>query len=132
MRVFVDTSALYAILDRDDANHSRAKAELKDLLDADAVLFTTNYALVETFALAQRRLGIEALRLFTEALLPMFEVYWVSVAEHGNALASVLTANRRELSFVDCVSFQVMRDLELRAAFAFDAHFSEQGFELRP
>ncbi|MBI3182297.1 MAG: PIN domain-containing protein [Myxococcales bacterium] len=132
MKVFVDTSALYAILDRDDANHPSAKGALEDLLDADAVLMTSNYVLVETFALVQRRLGVEALRVFAESLLPSLDVHWVSIAEHGGALSSVLTANRRELSFVDCVSFQLMRDLALRTAFAFDDHFAEQGFELCP
>lgn len=132
MRVFADTSALYAVLDRDDANHLRAKEALKHLLDTDAVMITSNYVLVETFALVQRRLGMEALRLFAESLLPMLEVYWVNLAEHGSALSSVLTANRRELSFVDCVSFQLMRDLGLPAAFTFDNHFPEQGFAILP
>ncbi|MEI6809693.1 MAG: hypothetical protein WCN95_13310, partial [bacterium] len=33
---------------------------------------------------------------------------------------------------VDCVSFEVMRRLGLRNVFAFDNHFAEQGFLVRP
>ncbi|MDP2857839.1 MAG: VapC toxin family PIN domain ribonuclease, partial [Bacillota bacterium] len=46
--------------------------------------------------------------------------------------AALLTAGRRNLSLVDCVSFDVMRRLGMEKAFAFDAHFAEQGFQCMP
>jgi predicted nucleic acid-binding protein len=64
MRVFIDTSAFYALLDRDDANHQRAKDVWTNLLKNENTLLTSNYVLVETFALVQHRLGIEAVRGF--------------------------------------------------------------------
>lgn len=39
----------------------------------------------------------------------------------------MLTANRRNLSLVDCVSFAAMRKLNIQYYFAFDKHFEEQG-----
>jgi predicted nucleic acid-binding protein len=36
---------------------------------------------------------------------------------------------RRHLTLVDCASFESMRRLTVRRAFAFDRHFEEQGFE---
>jgi uncharacterized protein len=42
----------------------------------------------------------------------------------------VLAAARRNLSLVDCVSFELMRRLGIRRVFCFDPHFAEQGFEL--
>jgi len=42
--------------------------------------------------------------------------------------AGLLTAGRRELSLVDCVSFACMRRQGLTRAFHFDRHFREQGF----
>ena len=33
------------------------------------------------------------------------------------------------LSFTDCLSFAVMRALDIRAAFAFDRHFERAGFQ---
>ena len=61
MSVFVDTSALYAVLDADDGKHSPACAEWQRLL-LNSSLVTTNYVLVETTALLQHRLGVEAVR----------------------------------------------------------------------
>jgi predicted nucleic acid-binding protein len=46
--------------------------------------------------------------------------------------SALLTANRRQLSLVDCVSFEMMRRLGIKTAFTYDRHFSEQGFECLP
>ena len=42
----------------------------------------------------------------------------------------MLAAARKKLSLVDCVSFQIMRQQGVRAAFCFDSHFREQGFDV--
>jgi predicted nucleic acid-binding protein len=130
--LFVDTSALYAAMDRDDEFHGRAGAHWRECLAGSEVLVTSNYILVETLALVQSRLGMEALRLLASDVVPALEIEWVSVDDHRAALEAVLAANRRSLSFVDCASFQVMRRLGLRSAFTFDAHFVEQGFQVTP
>lgn len=132
MSLFVDTSALYAAMDRDDEFHARASAHWKECLSGTEVLLTSNYILVETLALVQSRLGMEATRLLASDVIPALEIEWVSADDHRAALEAVLAANRRSLSFVDCASFQVMRRLGLRSAFAFDPHFAEQGFEVAP
>ena len=57
--IFVDTSALLALLDRDDEFHARAATVIRSL-GADDALLTHEYVIVETTALAQRRLGLGA------------------------------------------------------------------------
>jgi predicted nucleic acid-binding protein len=129
--VFADTSALYALMDRDDANHDRAKAAWANWPEGLA-LVTNNYVLVETAALVQRRLGLEALRDFQSQIAPLLTVEWMTVQSHARAMEAMLTAGRRQLSLVDCASFQTMRGLGLWAAFCFDRHFTEQGFAAVP
>ena len=41
-----------------------------------------------------------------------------------------MAAGRRDLSLVDCASFEVMRRSGIRTAFAFDPHFGEFGYEI--
>ncbi|MCJ7583021.1 MAG: hypothetical protein MUP98_21090 [Candidatus Aminicenantes bacterium] len=48
------------------------------------------------------------------------------------AVSTHLIANRRSLSLVDCVSFEVMHRTGVRKAFAFDRHFKEYGYEIYP
>ena len=104
--VFIDTSAFYAILDRDDSCHAAARHTWNQLLDSRAPLLTTNYVLLETTAIVQRRIGLAAVRTFQEDIIPVLTVDWVTPSRHNAALDAVLTANRRDLSLVDCVSFQ--------------------------
>ena len=130
MSVFVDTSALLAVLDHDEAHHAEAAAIWADLLERDEDLVTTSYVLVETYALAQRRLGLGAVRTLTQDFVPLLTVIWIDAALHDAGLAAVFGANRRDLSLVDCVSFGAMRQRHLDAVFAFDADFGVQGFRL--
>jgi predicted nucleic acid-binding protein len=128
LTTFVDTSAFYALLDQDDANHPAAARTWKRLLQLREPLLTHNYVLVESAALAQRRLGVEAVRVLVEELLGVVRVAWVDQTLHQAALTALLAAGRREVSLVDWLSFALMRQHGIRQAFAFDAHFHQQGF----
>jgi len=133
MTVFVDTSALYAVLDRDDANHPAARETWKRLLlDPSALLLTHNYVLVETAALLQNRRGIDVVRTLYEKVVPMIRIDWLDEQRHRMAIEMLLTAARKKLSLVDCASFLVMRDHAVTHAFCFDRHFAEQGFQPLP
>ena len=132
MTIFVDTSALYAVLDANDEHHKAAKQTWVELVDRQVDLIITNYVAVETFAVVQRRLGVAALRTLQEAVIPVLRVKWVAEIGHQAGVMALLVAANRRLSLVDCVSFETMRTLGIKTAFAFDRHFSEQGFDCIP
>lgn len=132
MTIFVDTSALIALLDAGEAKHAACAREWKRLLGGDASLVTSNYVIVETCAVAQRRLGMEAVRSLTTDFMPLLAIDWVDEPVHGAGHAAMLTANRKELSLVDCVSFEIMRRRDVATAFALDADFAAQGFNVVP
>ncbi|MBI2322381.1 MAG: PIN domain-containing protein [Chloroflexi bacterium] len=130
--VYVDTSAFLAVMDTADRQHRDATAAWEWLVEAGRSLVCSNYALTETCALLQRRLGLEALRLFCAEVYPLLDVVWVTKTVHEAGMEAVMVAGRRQLSLVDCVSFIVMRQVGIQRAFAFDAHFAEQGFRCLP
>jgi uncharacterized protein len=132
VNVFVDTSAFYAVMDADDEHHGAATAVWVDLLQGEHRLYTTSYVLVETVALLQSRLGMECVRVFSADVQPLLEMYWVDEGTHRSAHHALLVAGRRDLSLVDCVSFEALRRLHLTEAFCFDAHFAEQGVNVLP
>jgi predicted nucleic acid-binding protein len=127
-RVFVDTSAAYALLDAGDASHARARRAFLLLREREALLVTTSYVLVETCALVSCRLGIAALRDFREGLAPLLDVRWVDAATHDAALDLLFERHKSSLSLVDAASFVVMRRERIDEAFAFDRHFEDEGF----
>jgi predicted nucleic acid-binding protein len=132
MTVFLDTSGLYAVFDRDDDNHSKANAAWEEWLRDGTVLLTNNYVLLETTALLQHRIGVAAVRALYEEVTPLLQVDWVSEERHRAGMEAVLAAARKKLSLVDCVSFQTMRNRGVRNAFCFDGHFRQQGFVMKP
>jgi uncharacterized protein len=132
MNLFIDTSAIYALLDLDDENHQLAAEAWKKILENGRRLITSNYILVETVALLQSRLGIEAVRVFHTEMVPLIHIEYVHADLHRLGVVSLLSAGKRKLSLVDCVSFEIMRQLGLNRVFAFDSHFRGQGFETIP
>ena len=129
MNVFVDTSALLAVLDRSDERHAAARQTWTILLDGTHALLSHNYVLVETSAVLARRLGLDAVCVFERDVRPVLDLVWVTREVHEASVGAHLAARRRALSLVDCISFEVMRRTGVRSAFAFDPHFREFGCE---
>jgi len=132
MNIFIDTSAFLAVLNANDQFHPAARQQWEEMLAADTVLFSSNYVILETTTLLQHRFGIEAVRLFESDILTILEIIWVDEAVHKRGMSALLVANRRNLSLVDCTSFEIMRLIGLETAFTFDPHFYEQGFKVIP
>ncbi|HRQ42615.1 MAG TPA: PIN domain-containing protein [Chloroflexota bacterium] len=128
MTIFADTSAFLAMLDVRDKNAPAAHIIWMQLVQEDDVVITSSYVLLEAFALIQNRLGLIAVRDFQDKIVPMLEIEWVGPSLYQAGLAALLTANRRQLSLVDCVSFETCRRNGIDTVFAFDQHFIEQGF----
>lgn len=132
MSIFADTSALYALLVHTEQSHRAVAGTFRELLDGGRVLVTTNYVLVETSALLQHRLGLAPAHDFADRIVPLLHVHWVDMDLHHRAVARLFRADRRHLSLVDCVSFELMEREGIREAFALDRHFEEEGLKLLP
>jgi predicted nucleic acid-binding protein len=130
MMAFLDSSAIYALLDADDAGHGRVSSVLAAVAPGTRLL-THQYAVVESVALAQRRLGVAAVRDLVR-LLDVVDVVPVDRALHDRAVTALLAAGRRRVSLVDWTSFEFMRERGIRMAIALDADFIDQGFEVVP
>ena len=126
--VFVDTSALLALLNPADEHHGRAARAFEGLRTQRAALITTSYVLVETYALVGRRLGLEAVRSFRAHFAPLLDVVWVDDALHNAGLDILDERRKRQLSLVDAVSFATMRQRGIDDVFVFDQHFDQEGF----
>ncbi len=129
-QVFVDTSAVIALMVGTDQSHPAAKIVFDKLMARNAKLITTSYVLVEIYALLGRRIGIEAVRGFRSCFSPLFDVIWINQELHEQALDLLLQRASRNLSLVDVSSFLVIRQHKIDEVFAFDRHFIQEGFRL--
>jgi predicted nucleic acid-binding protein len=128
--VFVDTSAFYADIDRGDARHGAAGETFQDLMSRRALLFCSNLVVAETHALIMRRLGASLARRWLRALDAnvLFEDEADDVAAH----TIIARYADKDFSYADAVSFALMERLGIPAAFTFDAHFRQYGFDTIP
>lgn len=130
--IFIDTSALLATVFVSDQHHQRADLCLRNLREENQILLTNNYVIVESIALMQRRFGLDLVRDFNNRILPLIQIEWVDEEQHNATIQTLLQANRRNLSLVDCSAFETMRRLGTETVFTFDSHFREEGFNVIP
>ncbi|MBC8388204.1 MAG: type II toxin-antitoxin system VapC family toxin [Actinobacteria bacterium] len=132
MSIFIDTSAFFAILDSGDEFHKESKDTFLRLIGDKEIFHSSNYITIETIVLVQNRLGLDAVRAFQDDIVPIINIHWVDERIHNIAVSSLLIARRKNISFIDYTSFELMRLLGLKKVFTFDKHFEEQSFKLLP
>ena len=103
---------------------------MEALLDRRATMIVTSYVLLETLALLQSRVGLDAARQFDHAFRPQLEVRWVDEGLHERAFRRLEIRGAKRVSLADCTSFVVMEEIGVSSAFAFGRHFEEEGFRL--
>lgn len=129
-RVFADTSALYALLDKSDHFHAQCRDAFNRFQPEEIELVCSSYIVVETLALLQNRIGVSSVRRWQTEFEPILTICWVDADLHGRALTSLVASGRRDVSLTDWTSFLLMRRKGILEAFTCDKHFSEQGFQI--
>ena len=129
-KIFVDTSAFYALLDRADPNHKKASALWEILMNNNFTLVTTNYVVSDTMQLLQNKIGYEAAKVWHRDILSIFEVLWITETIYQKAYELWLTLGIFPVSLVDCTSFVLMHHHNIEKVFCFQTHFKTHGFHL--
>jgi len=124
--IFVDTSAWYALLDRNDRNHAHAVRFAEGSRD---LLLTSTYILDETVTLVRKHLGHAIAVRFGDRLWNEEIARLVRVSPEDELRAWTIFARHTDkgFSYTDCTSFALMERLQIDAAFAFDSHFAQYG-----
>src|SRR5439155_20561470 len=126
--VFVDTSAVFALVDRNDGNHRAARRTLEGLRKRRLEPLLTNFVVAESHALLLSRLDAAIARRWLVG--NVWPAVRVSQDDESRARAIVARYTDKTFTYTDATSFAVMERLELKTAFAFDAHFRSYGFQV--
>ncbi|MGH7835927.1 MAG: type II toxin-antitoxin system VapC family toxin [Candidatus Binatia bacterium] len=127
-QVLVDTSAVYALIARDDAYHHKATGILRGLPRRGLTPLLTNFVVAECHALLLSRLGADKAREWLAKQIWPIEP--VTPADEKKAREMIERYVDKNFSYTDATSFAVMERLNLREAFAFDPHFRQYGLKL--
>lgn len=132
MKLFVDTSAWLALNDKNDQYHNKAVAKSSLIKKQRIELITSEYVIDESITLIRYRMSHKASVIFGESLLKSSIVMIVDVSDEDRFKAWNIFKqySDKELSFTDCTSFVLMKNLKLQKALTFDEHFRQMGFEI--
>lgn len=123
--IFVDTGAFYALIDKNDVNHLRAKKLYKKVAGRE-VLCTSLPVLTEAWLLIEARLGgYFANRLWQAVCDGAFEVLPLERGDLELALETEKKYSDAGFGFVDATCFALCEKHQLRRVFTFDRkHFT--------
>lgn len=130
-RLFIDTGAFYALADRRDPAHRRARDFYESSQDA---FVTTDFVFAETMSLLTKRLAKTTAVAFGTGIRQSPRIHVEEVAPEIREAAWELFSGRLDKNYdlIDCVSFALMEKLRLEAAFGFDRHFVQLGLRIVP
>jgi len=134
MKIFLDTSALIALYNADDAHHQEARATMNAIRDGKIPFtrfYTTDYIIDETLTYMSRTLrnhdlAVEAGKALLNSPFTtiihvdsvLFQKAWETFQVHPGP------------SFTDCASFAAMEINGLGQAFTYDSHFKTAGHNI--
>jgi len=123
---FTDSSAFYALSDRDDQNHAPAQAIAHALEREHWTLSTSNYVVAEQHALHLNRLSRDiAYQALTRIYASGIRIERVTPQDEEKAFEILTQYSDKEFSFTDATSFSLMERLGIQYAFAFDRNFTQ-------
>src|SRR5258708_35971398 len=123
--ILVDSGAWLALGDLRDARHVEAVRTYRQLQNKRNTFVTTNLVIAESYESIRRAGGHRWAIQFLESLRKsstLLKVYSDDLIE-ARAEDLLRRYDDQRFSFVDAVSFAVMRDRQISEAFAFDHHF---------
>ncbi|MBI4476317.1 MAG: type II toxin-antitoxin system VapC family toxin [Acidobacteria bacterium] len=123
--VLWDSSAILALLDADDTDHTRAVAVARQIAFEGRPSFMTNYIEVETHALLVRKLGRTLAREWL--LTGRLPIVPALPAEEERAREIVMRHTDKDWTLCDAISFAVLEARHIARVFTFDHHFRQYG-----
>lgn len=129
----VDTSAIYALVDRTDPNHWRAAHFLKQSTTRGTLLLS-NHVFDEIMTLTKARLGAHVavqlgIRLRNSQVLQMIIF---STAEEMHTWRIFSQYHDKAWSYTDCACLAIAQQRDVQKAFSFDHHFAQMGLQIVP
>jgi predicted nucleic acid-binding protein len=133
-RIFVDTGAYLARFHKADQRYQQACKAWGQIEKQQRIVITSHHVIDELATLLARRTdyGFSARKIGQIYASQRVLIERSSEADEQMALAFFQKYADQKVSFTDCISFAMMKRLQIRQVFTFDYHFALAGFEVFP
>lgn len=128
MTVFVDSSALISLWDKDDLNHLAAIEKSQELQKIKATIFISNIVAGEVLTVLSMKLGIKLANQCGE-MLQKLNIIFVDESLHQKAWVEFKKRTSKNLSFFDFTSLAAVRAFDMDKVFTFDGDFKKLGIK---
>jgi uncharacterized protein len=132
--VFVDTSAWFAGIAKNDQFNERAMKCHNQLLKGNTHFTTSNSIIHETTMLLERKVSKKEAIRFSILVFkdPDIEIIHADEEIEREAYNLYQKYKDQDFSIIDCISFVIMQKYQISRCFTFDHHFSSMGFSAEP
>ncbi|MTI59391.1 MAG: PIN domain-containing protein [Firmicutes bacterium] len=136
-KIFIDTGAWIACMNKSDIHHQSSVSYMMELRKKQIPLITSNYVIDETLTWFSYHnlhdIAVKVMGLWQEAEKNnSLKIYWVDKAISKEAWEIFYKFSEHRLSFTDCTSFAICKEIKVQKIFGFDSHFNMLGFLLSP
>lgn len=126
---FIDTHALLALINADDAHHDAATLLVQQLADSKSNPITSEWVLAEFLNFASSR-RFRTLATETIQRLERSQRTTIIPASHGSWIAALTLYKEmrdKSWSLIDCSSIAICRERRIRHVLTHDHHFTQAG-----
>jgi predicted nucleic acid-binding protein len=129
-KVFIDSAAWLALINRDDRFHPKAKDVRNRLVAEQRSFITTSQIIIEVANSLSRPRFREAAVKLIESInqSPDIRVIYITERLYHKAWDMYKSRSAKQWSLTDCTSFIVMGEEGVEEAFTTDHHFEQAGF----
>jgi uncharacterized protein len=127
-KIFVDTSFFVSLYDEKDPNHNEA-LKLSSNLPEEALLYTSSEMISESLTVISQKTSKKRSIDFYDDILPI-ELIIVDIDTFNKSVDLFKKIKSKNVSFADCTSFVICRELDIDAVLTFDKHFKKQGIKI--
>lgn len=137
MKVFIDASGWYAIIDSNQENHEIAKDYFQQLLDTRVKLYSNILEINQVISDLKRKcnlnLAVEFSKLIDESILSTnLHVSWLTRRLRRNSLRHFFTFKDTEIDIQHCIIFEEVKKKRINFIFSFNNTLKKFGIPLMP
>ena len=137
MKVFIDASGWYTVINSDQEKHEIAKDYFQQLLDTRVKLYSNileiNQVISDLKKNCNLNLAVEFSKLIDEAILSTnLHVTWLTRRLRRNSLRHFFTFKDTEIDIRHCIIFEEVKKKRINFIFSFNNTLKKFGIPLMP